>query len=392
MSDTLQIQQYLKDNIDYILSKDNITIFFPPASGHYKDQDVTVELDQVLNVPLLAAYDNNGMILNLLKENRKFTVDEEKRLVTVHMNTRTTIMLRDIPENTNQEDVKKLFGEFSSFIVDMKPEIGDNFLVDFKTADITQNAFVYVRQQTFNGKSIACCIKSNYNYYTPQYYFPPQENNTIFFDYSKDYDENKRGRGRGRGKKYQNGGGVYRGNTPKTFNNNRRNESPKVVSQDLGSENFPPLSPNFNTRNVEGEKKQIDQQSDIVKGTEVNTPEWDVTSMETGKSVNIEWNNKKSDQSNIGETNQENSQGNNTQVNGSTKDSKQEITESTTTLCYADIVKRNVEKASQTKSSNASFNVYKGSFSVAVKEPKVPKSDRKLNPIPQDQPLVNPSN
>jgi len=390
MSDTLQIQQSLKDNIDYVLSKDNITIFFPPESGQYKDQDVTVDLDQVLSVPLLAAYDNSEMILNLLKENRKFTVDEEKKLVTVHMNTRTTIMLRDIPESTNQEDVKKLFGEFSSFIVDMKPEIGDNYLVDFKTADITQNAFVYVRQQTFNGKSIACCIKSNYNYYTPQYYFPPQENNTIFFDYSKDYDENKRGRGRGRGKKYQNGGGVYRGNTPKTFNNNtRRNESPKVVSQDLGSEYFPPLSPNFNKRNMEAEKKhQTDQQSDIVKGTvEVNTPEWDVTSMETGKSVNNEWNNKKGNQSNIGETNQENSQG-----NDCTEVSKQEITAPTTTLCYADIVKQNVEKAPQTKSSNASFNVYKGSFSVAAKEPKIPKTDRKLDAIPQDQPLVNPTN
>jgi len=173
------------------------------------------------------------------------------------MNTRTTIMLRDIPENTNQEDVKKLFGEYNSFIVDMKPEIGDNYLVDFKTADITQNAFVYVRQQTFNGKSIACCIKSNYNYYTPQYYFPPQEN--IYFDYSNDYDENKRGRGRGRGrgKKYQNGGGTYRGDSSKTFNNNnRRNESPKVVSQDLGSENFPPLSPTMNSRNIQDNVKR----------------------------------------------------------------------------------------------------------------------------------------
>jgi len=66
---------------------------------------------------------------------------------------------------------------------------------------------------------------------------------------------------------------------------------------------------------------------------------------------------------------------------------------STTTLRYADIVKQNVDKAPQTKSSNASFNVYKGSFSVAVKEPKVPKSEqRKQNTTPQDEPLVNPSN
>lgn len=243
---------------------------------------------------------------------------------------------------------------------------------------------------------MACCIKSNYNYYTSQYYFPPPQENNFYVDYSKvDFDDNnkKKGRGRGRGgKKY---GGNYRGNISKNnYNPRPRNEFPKVIAQDLGSEYFPPLSSSNNTRNVQAEKKYpFERLFDIVKGIdEVSPPDWVNTSivvsgtsnteLEYGKYLvnsnnNIEWikkkKGKKSRSSSFKEENQEET-GNKYRV----KQTPPEQTNPTSTLRYADIVKQNVvEKTTQTKSSG-NFNVYKGTFSVAQKEPK--KNKQQENP------------
>lgn len=132
---------------------------------------------------------------------------------------------------------------------------------------------------------------------------------------------------------------------------------------------------------------------------EVYPPDWERNSIVVSGQVNaelelgkfhpnandLEWVGKKS--------NQEKSNVNNSQASGSTNDSKEEITVQTTTLRYADIVKQNVDKAPQTKNSNASFNSYKGTFQVAVKEPKKTKSqNQKPTPTQPEQPLVNPSN
>jgi len=74
-------------------------------------------------------------------------LDEEHNMLKVQMSDRTMIMLRDIRDTTSQEEIKELFAEFAVHIVNMQPEIGDNYYVNFDSSDVAQNAFNYVREK-----------------------------------------------------------------------------------------------------------------------------------------------------------------------------------------------------------------------------------------------------
>jgi len=104
-------------------------------------------------------------------------------------------MLRDIPDGTEQEEIKVLFGEFTDNITNMQPEVGNNYYVNFDTTEVTQKAFNLVRQQSFNGKSIGCCITSNFtfhNYAYPYVYIPPEYQENPYKNYNKDYNDQKK--------------------------------------------------------------------------------------------------------------------------------------------------------------------------------------------------------
>jgi len=180
-------------------------------------------------------------------------------------------MLRDIPEDVDKEEIKTLFGEYSSFIVDMRPEIGDNYLVDFNSADVTQNAHIHVRQQSFRGKPVSGFIKTNYNYYSPpQMFYPPQESTYIPNEYENENYTRRPYRGRGRGgRRFPNG-------RNRGFANDRQNAKPRIEYQDLVSESFPPLKSNTNVRREQADKKySVDQIVDIVSNLEdIISPEY----------------------------------------------------------------------------------------------------------------------
>lgn len=99
-----------------------------------------------------------------MRECRGLFVDESGQNVRASQPKkaqRTTLMLRDIPNDTPVEQIKEIFnfpecGE----IVNYKPQYGDNWFIEFKTEEGCSDAAVAMFDRTFKGKSIRCRIKS----------------------------------------------------------------------------------------------------------------------------------------------------------------------------------------------------------------------------------------
>lgn len=88
---------------------------------------------------------------------------------------RTTLILRDFPATIPSEvrqiiclhqtlqEVKALFSEngaLAAAIVDLKPEVGDNYFIRFEDEEKTMSAWNFVRTKKYGGKPISARIKS----------------------------------------------------------------------------------------------------------------------------------------------------------------------------------------------------------------------------------------
>jgi hypothetical protein len=71
-------------------------------------------------------------------------------------------MLREIPQATEQSEIRALFGEHKQQIANMRPEIGDNWYVNFEDEDQAMAALEHLQfgGVTFQGQSVRARIKS----------------------------------------------------------------------------------------------------------------------------------------------------------------------------------------------------------------------------------------
>jgi len=300
----------LKDCLNYILSKDFIADFFPNAFDQLHDsQEVFVDMKELMNVPIVENITNDlNMIMKALKENKKYSLDEEHNILKVHLSDRTTIMLRDIPDGTEQEEIKVLFGEFTDNITNMQPEVGNNYYVNFDTTEVTQKAFNLVRQQSFNGKSIGCCITSNFtfhNYAYPYVYIPPEYQENPYKNYNNDYKDGKKKFNNRKRKDFRKVGGPYNNSKDggSSYNNsigggrggNRmrgkksRNDYVEQV-QDIG-EYWPPLpnSSNNDSKPLDFKKYTREQIVMVLNSMkDVKTPNWENECYAISEQINTE--------------------------------------------------------------------------------------------------------
>ena len=72
------------------------------------------------------------------------------------------IMLREIPQATEQSVIRALFGQHEDKIVNLRPEIGDNWYVNFEDEDLAMAALEHLQfgGVTFQGQSVRARIKS----------------------------------------------------------------------------------------------------------------------------------------------------------------------------------------------------------------------------------------
>jgi hypothetical protein len=234
-------RETLKKTIDTCLSKDFITYYFPTLTiNNINEQEKEVNLRELLFIEQISSLTMDvDLIKNVIRENKRFTLNEDTLNIKVKLNERTIIMLRDIPSDTNPEDIKSLFGKYANNIQYMVPEIEDNYYVVFDSSENTLEGFNFVRTQIFNGNQVQCCIKANHSFMNI-YSQPPNQQNPYVTDNTHTYLQNTRGssnnRGRYGGRKYRNG---KRGGRPKNYRNDSNSNT--KTEEDLGTY-WPPLT------------------------------------------------------------------------------------------------------------------------------------------------------
>lgn len=282
----------LKDCLNYVLAKETIADFFPNIFNElHEPQDVILDLMELLNVPLIGNLTNDiNFVIKALKDNKKYTIDEENKKLKIQMNDRTTIMLRDIPEDTPQEEIKSLFGEYATHITNLQPEIGNNYYVNFSTVEITQEAFNLVRTKTFNNKTVGCCIKPNFTFKSnlPYVYVPPeyQENP---YKFNNDYKDGK--------KKYPRKRKDFRKGGSNPNSNGRGGGRPRGKKRDFQSEQiqevgeyWPPLPNPRNESKISDLKKYTREQivSVVDSLKDVQPPAWENGCVGISDQINTE--------------------------------------------------------------------------------------------------------
>ena len=84
-----------------------------------------------------------------------------KKMKPVAVNARTTLILRNIPTDAPEADVRALItGDKWPKIVSLRSDVGDNWFVSFETEDQTKKALELAKGLKFKDKAISCAIKS----------------------------------------------------------------------------------------------------------------------------------------------------------------------------------------------------------------------------------------
>lgn len=74
---------------------------------------------------------------------------------------RTTIILRDIPSNTPVEELRAIFdNDQCANVLSLRSDIANTWFVTFEDEDSCLKTAMYLRQQSFQGKLIRLCVKS----------------------------------------------------------------------------------------------------------------------------------------------------------------------------------------------------------------------------------------
>ncbi|XP_071942301.1 uncharacterized protein [Antedon mediterranea] len=169
------LRKQLQVQLEYYFSRENLT----------NDRYLQSQMDADQYVPIWTIANFNaikrlttdiGLIIAVLKESTCVEVDPSSKKVRPS-HKRRTVILREVPESTPLEDVRKLFsGPTCPPMVSCEFAHNNNWYITFDSDIDAQNAYRYLREvvQTFQGKPIMARIKAKPLQRVP---YPPKSRN-----------------------------------------------------------------------------------------------------------------------------------------------------------------------------------------------------------------------
>uniref|UniRef100_A0A915LLM0 HTH La-type RNA-binding domain-containing protein n=1 Tax=Meloidogyne javanica TaxID=6303 RepID=A0A915LLM0_MELJA len=158
-----QLKARLTKQLEFYFSRENL------INDRYlrcqMDADQYVPIKIVANFPKVAQLSTDfDLIVNVLKSSSQVQVDESGTKVRP-MSKRCTIILREIPQNADENEVKSMFqsedGQCPPYL-SLAYGLNDSWYVTFQTEEETQQAFFHLQTlgKTFNGKPVFARIKN----------------------------------------------------------------------------------------------------------------------------------------------------------------------------------------------------------------------------------------
>jgi hypothetical protein len=154
-----QLRTRLKTQLEYYFSRENLNQDRYLRSQ--MDNDQYVPINVVANFPKISHLTtDHDLILSVLKESINVQVDESNTKVRA-AHRRCTLLLREIPEFTDEREVKAMFIGCPPY-TSLKYGLNNSWYVTFETEEATQLAFLHLQnlRKSFNGKQICVRIKT----------------------------------------------------------------------------------------------------------------------------------------------------------------------------------------------------------------------------------------
>ncbi|KAK9701905.1 hypothetical protein K7432_011513 [Basidiobolus ranarum] len=159
--DPQQLRESLKKQVEFYFTREKLA----------SDAFLVSQMNSELFVPIAIIADfklikamttDMNTLVEALKESTQLTVDSTGTKVKPNFTVqRNTIVLRDIPPDVPQEDIKGIFyGDEKPTIKSANPDFGNTWFITFESEEETLNMLNFIRGKTFQGKPIAGRIKS----------------------------------------------------------------------------------------------------------------------------------------------------------------------------------------------------------------------------------------
>mmetsp|Transcript_33199 Transcript_33199/g.50159 ORF Transcript_33199/g.50159 Transcript_33199/m.50159 type:complete len:520 (+) Transcript_33199:275-1834(+) len=152
--------------LEEILSKKNLA----------EDPNVQQNLNPQMFVPMyalaghpkvlqLGSKTSMDILLAASRRSEKLQVDEDNMMVRpLIKQRRDTIILRDLPQDVTEEELKQLFQPSKQFekLVGIKPDVNHTAYITFDSDEAAQDVALWLRSQKLRGEQVKCAMKSDH--------------------------------------------------------------------------------------------------------------------------------------------------------------------------------------------------------------------------------------
>ncbi|KAL3123790.1 hypothetical protein niasHT_010003 [Heterodera trifolii] len=155
-----QLRQRIRRQLEYYFSRENL------VNDRYlrcqMDADQYVPIKIVANFPKVSQLSTDlDLIVDILKSSPQLQVDESGQKVRP-LSRRCTIILREIPADADEKEVKAMFGDGCPPFRTLSYGLNNSWYVTFASEQDTQMAFFHLQTlgKTFNGNPVFARIKT----------------------------------------------------------------------------------------------------------------------------------------------------------------------------------------------------------------------------------------
>jgi la-related protein 4 len=151
----------VRKQVEYYFSKENLTQDIYLQSQ--MDAQMSVPIAVVMKFSKLKHLTTDEAVVRLALQDSAVSIVNDRIKANIKASTRSTIILRDVPADTPEEEVREIFNyEGARPIVSLRSDIGDTWFVNFEGEEDAKTTLLDLRmkKRTFRGVSVKARIKA----------------------------------------------------------------------------------------------------------------------------------------------------------------------------------------------------------------------------------------
>lgn len=151
----------LIQQLEFYFSKENLAQDAYLVSQMDAQQFVPVSI--IANFKrVMALSTDSKVVVEAMKQCSNIKLNAEETMVAPNLKSkRNTLILRDIPADTPEEEIRGIFSaEGCASVVSVKADVGDTWFVAFETEEDCLDTCLVLTNQTFKGKPVRARVKS----------------------------------------------------------------------------------------------------------------------------------------------------------------------------------------------------------------------------------------